>query len=308
MSASRGLRLYLLALAAVTVLLAPADAAHAQRPPVIDVHVHSGEPQARMVAQYDSLNVRFAIVTGLQTELPEWADADTSRFAFGLLFPCDQGMMPANGIPCFNDGTDYPDTTWLRAELQSGRIRVLGELTPQYVGMSPNDPRMEPYWRLAEELDVPVAIHMGLGPPFAAYDVTPAPYKSPQFRMTAGDPLLLEEVLLRHKRLRVNVMHAGWPYLESMIALLHAHPNVSVDLGVLQLLPRASFLRHLRGLVEAEDGFSDRIMFGSDFSDFQAQGIDLIREADFLSAEQKADILCNNAARFYRLRPGICDP
>ena len=35
-------------------------------------------------------------------------------------------------------------------------------------------------------------------------------------------------------------------------------------------------------------------------------GIDAIITADFLSAEQKADILCNNAARFLRLDAGIC--
>ncbi|MBA3888500.1 MAG: amidohydrolase family protein, partial [Acidobacteria bacterium] len=55
------------------------------------------------------------------------------------------------------------------------------------------------------------------------------PFKSPHFRMAAGDPMQLEEVLLRHKRLRIFIMHAGWPRLESMIALMYAHPNVYVD-------------------------------------------------------------------------------
>jgi predicted TIM-barrel fold metal-dependent hydrolase len=41
--------------------------------------------------------------------------------------------------------------------------------------------------------------------------------------MAAGDPLLLEGVLLRHKRLHLFVMHAGWPRLDEMIALLYAH-------------------------------------------------------------------------------------
>ena len=42
-------------------------------------------------------------------------------------------------------------------------------------------------------------------------------------------------------------------------------------------------------------------MFGSDFRDQLSEGIDAILSADFLTAEQKADILCNNAARYLRL-------
>ncbi len=291
----------------VTFVLAFVGAARAQRPRVIDVHVHAGEPPARVAARHDSAQVVFAVVSALETQLPAWANIDTSRFHIGLLFPCDRGRMPNTGTPCFTNGADFPDTTWLRAQLRDHRIHVLGELVPEYVGMTPNDSHMEPYWRLAEEFDVPVAIHMGPGPPAAAYDVSPVDYKSPNFRMMAGDPALLEDVLLRHRRLRVYVMHAGWPRLEPMLALMYAHPNVYVDVGVLQLevvVPKAGYLRYLRGLVES--GFGKRIMFGSDFASAQRSGIDLILEADFLTAKQKQDILCNNAARFFRLRPDIC--
>jgi predicted TIM-barrel fold metal-dependent hydrolase len=72
--------------------------------------------------------------------------------------------------------------------------------------------------------------------------------------MAVGDPLLLEEVLLRHKRLRLFVMHAGWPRLDSMLALLYGHPNVYVDVAALQapfIVPRSGYFRYLRELVEA---------------------------------------------------------
>ena len=42
-------------------------------------------------------------------------------------------------------------------------------------------------------------------------------------------------------------------------------------------------------------------MFGSDFPNQVGPGVDAILQMEFLSAEQKADILCNNAARFLRL-------
>ncbi len=50
----------------------------------------------------------------------------------------------------------FPDLTWLRAEIKAGRIGFLGEITSQYAAMPPTDPRLEPYFALAEELNVPV--------------------------------------------------------------------------------------------------------------------------------------------------------
>ncbi len=150
---------------------------------------------------------------------------------------------------------------------------------------------------------------MGPGPPGVAYDFAAVPFKSPNYRMAMGDPLLMEEVLLRHKKLRLYVMHAGWPRLEAAIALLYAHPNVYVDIAALSsqsLVPRANYYGYLRSLVDA--GFGKRIMFGSDFPDQVETGVAAILDADFLSGQQKSDILCNNAARFLRLEPSTCSP
>ena len=40
----------------------------------------------------------------------------------------------------------------------------------------------------------------------------------------------------------------------------------------------------------------------------ECAGVDAILAADFLSADQKADIPCNNAARFLRLDNSVCLP
>jgi uncharacterized protein len=277
------------------------------RPPVIDVHVHSTNTSPQQALdRMKSLNIRFVVVSSLTGDLPQWASAlDAAQFLPGLVFPCAHGRAPITGRPCFDSGTEFPDVTWLSGELKAGRVKAFSELSPQYLGLSPADSRMEPYWQLAEQFDIPVGLHMGPGPPGIAYDASPVPFKSPAYRMAMSDPLLLEEVLLRHKRLRLFVMHAGWPQLERMIALMYAHPNVYVDVAALQaLMPRPAYYRHLRGLVEA--GFGKRIMFGSDFPDQTGPGIDAILGADFLNAEQKADILCNNAVRFLRLDSSLC--
>ncbi|MGE5927067.1 MAG: amidohydrolase family protein [Gemmatimonadota bacterium] len=262
-------------------------------------------PQA--FARLDSLNVRYFVLAGLASDLIRWDGVDTARFLPALVFPCDSGRAPVTGRACYDGGMDFPDTAWLRTSVRAGRIRGFAEISPQFLGIAPDDARLEPYWALAEELDIPVGIHMGSGPPGAAYESSPVPFKSPKHRMAAGDPMLLEPVLLRHRRLRLYVMHAGWPRADAMLALMHAHPGVYVDLAALsseRLLPRAGYYRYLKDLVDA--GFAKRIMFGSDFPDQVVAGVDAVMAADFLSDEQKADILCGNAARFLRRDPAVC--
>lgn len=159
---------------------------------------------------------------------------------------------------------------------------------------------MEPYWELAEELDIPVAIHLGEGYPGAPY------LDDPEYRARLGSPLLLEEVLVRHPKLRVYVMHYGSPLVDEMIAVLYTHPQVYVDIGGIQwTYPREYFYGQLKRFIDA--GFGKRVMFGSDqmvWPGLIEPSIAIIEEAPFLSEEQKRDILYNNAARFLRLGEG----
>lgn len=181
---------------------------------------------------------------------------------------------------------------------RQGRIKLFAEVDPQYEGEKPNAERLEPYFALAERLDIPVGLHLGEGPPGGAH-VMPGSNYTP----AAGRPLDLDPVLRRHPKLRLYVMHYGSPLVEEMIALLYAHPNVYVDVAQNNWgFPRAHFYRQLQQLVDA--GFGKRIMFGSDqmiWPDTIPIAIETIEQAPFLTQEQKRDILYNNAARFLRL-------
>ena len=176
-------------------------------------------------------------------------------------------------------------------------MQAFSEITIQYRGLEPGDPSFEPYLALAEELDIPVGIHIGTGPPGAPYLGFSA------YRARLHSPLILEEVLLKHPNLRLYVMHAGWPMLDDLLALLWTHPQVHVGVGVINWgLPRAEFHRYLQRIVEA--GFGKRVMFGSDqmvWPEALEFAIQSVEKASFLSDEQKRDILYNNAARFLGL-------
>lgn len=88
-----------------------------------------------------------------------------------------------------------------RRLIADGRLAVFAEVSPQYDGRSLADSVFEPFFALAEELDIPVGVHLGEGPPGGAHvlgDGTPSPY-----RVALTSPLQLEPVLIRHPKLRL---------------------------------------------------------------------------------------------------------
>ena len=123
------------------------------------------------------------------------------------------------------------------------------------------------------------------------------------YRARLHSALTMEEVLVRHPRLRIYLMHAGYPMIDDLLALLYAHPQVHVDVGVIVYTqPRAAFYRYLERIVEA--GFESRILFGSDqmvWPETIERAVGVIEDAPFLSARQKRAIFYDNAARFLRL-------
>ena len=243
--------------------------------------VSDAEVMERTLAVMEKHNV-VGILSGPEDRVAEWRAQSPSRFYSGLAFNIAR------------DEITPDDIKRLRAE---NRLDALAEITNQYSGIEPTDPRMDPYWQVAEELDIPVGIHIGTGPPGVIY------LGSGGYRARMHSPLALEEVLVKHPKLRVYVMHAGFPMLDDTLALLYAHPQVYVGVGVIVYTqPRAAFYRYLEAIVDA--GFGKRVLFGSDqmvWPETIERAITVINEAPFLSEEQRRDILYNNAARFMRL-------
>jgi uncharacterized protein len=243
-----------------------------------------GQYMKDVLAEMERLNVT-AVVFGDPKSVQKWKDAAPARVIPGTSF--SNGLTPGQRLPLDE----------LRKHFTQDGFKVMGEIGLQYEGISPSDPSVDSYFALAEELDIPVAIHMGTGGSGRAN------ISVPKFRGSMGDPLLLEGLLARHPRLRVQVMHAGYPMIDNMLTLLQANSHVYVDVaGLIWSYPIKEVNRYIQRLVDA--GFEDRVMFGTDqmiWPKLMAYSISIVQNADYLTPQQKRDILYNNAARFLKL-------
>lgn len=277
------------------------------RSPIIDMHMHAhhvplplqpgspppcrprpcvpdGEATAtaeeslrKTLEQMDRYNIVKGFLSSAELDLVyEWVEAAPNRF-IAAPFIVEPGELSVE---------------MLRGEYEQGRLAGMGEIGSQLVGVPPNDPKLAPYFELAAEFDVPVSIHTeGIGPAL------------PTFRTAAGSPLLLEDVLVRHRDLKVFVENSGYPFLDEMTAMMYQYPNLYGDLSTITwVIDRPAFHRYLEALVGA--GLGKRLMFGSDqmrWPEKIGEAVEAIEEADYLSDEQKRDILYNNAVRFLGL-------
>lgn len=243
---------------------------------IVTAAVDEFEVQRMTVEAMDRHNVVLGFLSGDGARLMRWAADAPGRFL----------TSPTIGTP------GEPTISDLRRDYGAGRLTGMGEITTQYNGFSPNDPAIEPYFALAEELDVPTLVHtLGIGAP------------TPGFRVSNGDPRFLEEVVVRHPNLRLYVENCGFPFAEEMIAMMYQYPDLHCDISTITwIIHRQAFVDFLERLTRS--GLGKRIMFGSDqmlLPETIGIAIESIQELEFLTLEEKADIFYNNAARFLRL-------
>jgi hypothetical protein len=283
--------------------------------PIVDMHMHVfqwnkyGEPPEpnpitgrtpaarsdmealeNYILQMERYNIVLAVGSGESSMVEKMKLLAKNRFLGGTEFP-------RFTTPVYKRVEEWPDPLELRRMYESEQFNIMGEISGQYAGAAPNDPRLDPYYALAEALDVPVCLHTGFGP-------TMSPYRGDlEFRMRHGNPLLLEDVLVKYPNLRIYIAHGGYPFLTETIALMLMYEQVYADISAINwLLPREEFHYYLKSLVRARLG--KRIMFGSDqmiWPDSVGLSIEAVRSAQFLSESQKHDIFFNNAAKFLRL-------
>ncbi len=236
---------------------------------------------------FEQYNIVKAMVSGDPESVAIWAEKDNSDIVI-------------KGILQFAPDTYNMDTIRFEQMIKDGEIEIFGELGPYYSGTTLSDPEWQPYLRICEKYDIPVAVHTGGGDPGGTYSW------APKARLKLGDPYLIEDVLINYPKLRIYLMHAGgedWP--EHAIRLMAYYPHLYTDLGVmLWVEPNTQryiteFLKNIK-----HAGYLDRVMFGSDQMKWPyaiEKSIDFLNSLDFLTEEDKEGIYYSNAARFLKL-------
>ena len=274
--------------------------------PIIDMHMHTGLPHPvppgtpslcrpepcegdvpatvdpeqlmnKTIEIMDEYHIVKGFLSGVDPAVvQQWAQAAPGRF---LPSPFILKPQPS-------------DLEKLKQAYAQEALAGMGEIGTELMGISPDDPSLEHYFKLAEDLDLPVLIHtLGIGP------------YMPSFRSSAGHPMLLEKVLTRHPKLRLYVENAGYPFRDEMIAMMYQYPQLYVDFSTITwVIPREAFYDYLQSFIRA--GLGKRLLFGSDqmfWPEKIGEAVEAIRQAPFLTSQQKRDILYNNAVRFLRL-------
>jgi predicted TIM-barrel fold metal-dependent hydrolase len=235
------------------------------------------------VQKMNQHKIKYAVICGTIESIERYTKAD-KRF-----------------IPGYQD---YEDTLipvkQFEKYVQSGKIKVFGEVMAVYKGRTLADPVYQPYLAICEKYGVPVAYHSGGSFPNAQQ------HGWPKYRIALGDPFLIEDVLVKYPKLKLYLMHAGENFYENTLRMMDGYPNLYADLGVALWLHPLTKDYGTKFLKSAKEyGFLDRVLFGSDqmvWPEAITSSIDFLNSMNFLTKDEKEMILYKNAKTFLGIK------
>ncbi|TRO65506.1 amidohydrolase family protein [Christiangramia sabulilitoris] len=277
-------------------------AAHSSSGQVIDMHMHSytetdfwagtarnglessktaRETLEQTIQKMDRHKIEYAVVCGSIESLERYTKRD-DRF-----------------IPGYQDSGALIPVSQFEEYIKSGKIKVFGEIMAVYKGKTLADPIYQPYLALCEKYGIPVAYHSGGSFPNAQQ------LGWPDYRISLGDPFLIEDVLVKYPKLKIYLMHAGENFYENTLRMMDGYPTLHADLGVEMWLHPMTKDFAVKFLKSAQNyGFLDRVMFGSDqmvWPEAITNSIDFLNDLDFLTSEEKDMIFYKNARKFLEI-------
>lgn len=264
-----------------------------EREPTSDYYGEKGAANAEMhrvetFAAFKKWNIVKAMVSGNPQSVDEWTAKDSDhRVIRGILIfsPDDYGL----------------DSVKFEQMVIEKKIEVFGEIGAYYNGTTLSDAIWQPYLRICEKYDIPVAVHTGGGDPGGTYSW------SPKARLKMGDPYLIEDVLVKYPKLRIYLMHnGGEEWHEHALRLMAYYPQLYTDVAVMLWVEpntQRTVTEFLKNAKHA--GYLNRVMFGSDQMVWPyaiEKSIHFLNSLDFLTEKEKEGIFYDNAARFLKLK------
>jgi predicted TIM-barrel fold metal-dependent hydrolase len=105
--------------------------------------------------------------------------------------------------------------------------------------------------QLAESVDIPVKIHTGIQTGYWNY-------------VTNSDPTLLLELFNEYRKVRFDILHGGYPFINEMVSIAKIFQNVYIDTCWLHIISPTAAMLILDQLIEAVP--SNKVFgFGGDY-------------------------------------------
>jgi predicted TIM-barrel fold metal-dependent hydrolase len=166
-------------------------------------------------------------------------------------------------------------------------VRELGcrglKLVPPVQCLDFSDPKFQPLWEAALEMDIVVWTHV-------AHQLS-----HPGSDARLGHPMLIEPVALKYPNLKIVMGHCGFPWVWEAWSLAVRHPNVYVDISAYPKLynhfPWDAYTKY------AHFGAEDKVLFATDYpAHTWEETLQALNGVD-ISLEFKENILSKNAQR-----------
>lgn len=267
------------------------NAFNSSRPPVdyygVKGAANANDHRTQTFASFKKLNIVKAVVSGDPQSVDDWVAHDSSKRII-------------RGILMYSPGEYGIDSLTFEQMVQDHRIEVFGEIAPYYSGGTLSDEQWQPYLRICEKYDIPVAVHTGGGDPGGTYSY------APKARLKYGDPYLIEDILVKYPKLRIYINHAGEDWYEHALRLMAYYPQLYTDIAVLlwvEPLDQRYAINFLKAAKQA--GYLDRVMYGSDQMMWPyaiEKSVSFLNSLTFLSKKDKDDLFYNNARRFLKIK------
>ena len=158
------------------------------------------------------------------------------------------------------------------------------KLVPPVQHFDFSDPKHDPLWETALELDIVVWTH------------TAHQRGHPDSDARLGHPMLVEPVTLKYPQLKIVLGHCGFPWVWESWSLVVRRPNVYLDISAY-----ANLYNHLPWDAYSKFGVEGKVLFATDYPLFGFKETqDALNDAE-ISHDFRAKILGENAAALLKL-------
>lgn len=156
----------------------------------------------------------------------------------------------------------------------------------------PTDERCSPYYKLCEELDIPVLFHTGEN----SDDSECAKW---------NDPKYIVEIAKKFSKLKIIIAHYFWPKMDYCYETTKDAPNIYFDIAAMadaEVVERSGGVEKIKNiLIKTINDGSDKVIFGTDWPMCKTEDHIHLIESLGLEKDIEDKIFYKNAITLYKL-------